>query len=246
MLQLWNTQELIYIALIFAWTGFVRSGLGFGGAALGLPLLVLVGESPVYWLPLIAIHLLFFTSITLKAKQHQVDTAFLKTSLPWIVVPALLGVFGLISFSPKSLIIFVFVVSLLYSITWIFGKQISAGGGLKDKILLVIGGYVAGISLTGAPLIVAVAMERVAKLKLRDTLFVVWFILVGIKMITFIAFGIPIDWLFSVLLIPVAFIGHIVGLKTHQKIIKNDAMFKKIIGVFLAVVSILGLVKTML
>ena len=27
--------------LVFAWTGFVRSGLGFGGAALGLPLWVL-------------------------------------------------------------------------------------------------------------------------------------------------------------------------------------------------------------
>ena len=30
--------ELGLVALIFSWSGFVRTGLGFGGAALGLPL----------------------------------------------------------------------------------------------------------------------------------------------------------------------------------------------------------------
>jgi hypothetical protein len=39
------------VSLIFMWAGFVRTGLGFGGAALGLPLMLLVGASPVYWLP---------------------------------------------------------------------------------------------------------------------------------------------------------------------------------------------------
>ena len=29
--------ELGVVALIFSWSGFVRTGLGFGGAALGAP-----------------------------------------------------------------------------------------------------------------------------------------------------------------------------------------------------------------
>jgi uncharacterized membrane protein YfcA len=41
-----DNSSLILIGLIFVWTGFVRTGLGFGGAALGLPLMLLVGGSP--------------------------------------------------------------------------------------------------------------------------------------------------------------------------------------------------------
>lgn len=55
-----NTTELILIALIFIWTGFVRSGLGFGGAALGLPLMLFIYNQPIFWLPIIGTHLLFF------------------------------------------------------------------------------------------------------------------------------------------------------------------------------------------
>ncbi len=57
--------ELSLVALIFIWIGFVRTGLGFGGAVLGLPILMLIGGSPIDWLPIIGIHLLFFSSITL-------------------------------------------------------------------------------------------------------------------------------------------------------------------------------------
>lgn len=244
-MDIWNYQELTYIAIIFIWTGFVRSGLGFGGAALGLPLLLLVGASPVYWLPIIGIHLLFFTSITLKIKNHNADTKFLKKYLPWIIPSTLLGVFGLISFSKNALIIFVFSVALFYGTIWVFNFKIKTRSDIVDKFLLIIGGYVAGISLTGAPLIVAVALKNLHKVALRDTLFVLWFLLVGIKMITFVIFGIYIDWLFSLILIPFAFIGHIIGLKTHNKIIENDALFKKIIGFSLIVISALGLMKVL-
>ena len=46
------------IALIFIWSGFVRSGLGFGGAVLSLPFLLLVKDAPLVFLPIIAVHLL--------------------------------------------------------------------------------------------------------------------------------------------------------------------------------------------
>ena len=60
-----TSLEITIIALIFTWIGFVRTGLGFGGAVIGLPILMLVGGSPIDWLPIIGIHLLFFSSLTL-------------------------------------------------------------------------------------------------------------------------------------------------------------------------------------
>lgn len=247
-MEVWSGIELFYIFLIFLWTGFVRTGLGFGGVALGLPLLLLVGESPLYWLPLIGTHLLFFTTLTftqnkLNKVKQDIDTQFIKKYLAWILIPTLIGVFGLITFSKTALIIFVYSVAMFYSFIWIFGKEFSSQNTLIDKFLLIVGGYVAGISLTGAPLIVAVAMRYVAKNSLRATLFVLWFILVGIKMLTFVILDIPIDFIFALILLPIAFVGHLIGLKAHAYIIKNDAIFKKAIGITLCIISVFGLIK---
>jgi hypothetical protein len=70
-----DNAELVLVGLIFLWAGFVRTGLGFGGAALGLPLMLLVGATPVYWLPIIGIHLLFFSSLTLVKSLKKVETS---------------------------------------------------------------------------------------------------------------------------------------------------------------------------
>ncbi len=241
--MIFSNVELLLVALIFVWTGFVRTGLGFGGAALGLPLMLLIGASPVYWLPVIGLHLLFFTSLTLKKSLKQVDWAYLKQSLLWIIPPTLVGVFGLLSLPDKSMIIFVYVITIFYAFIWSFGIQITSHKAWVDKLLLVLGGYVAGTSLTGAPLMVAVFMRHIDKAQLRNTLFVLWFILVGIKMGTFVAFGVFIDWKLSLSLIPVALIGHVIGLRLHQKIIANDAIFKRWVGGALLVISSFGLLK---
>ena len=73
-----SITELVLIALIFIWTGFVRSGLGFGGAALGLPLMLFIYNQPIYWLPIIGSHLLFFTSLTLRSRLKMLTGHTLK------------------------------------------------------------------------------------------------------------------------------------------------------------------------
>ena len=92
-----TSVEIVIIALIFTWIGFVRTGLGFGGAVIGLPILMLVGGSPIDWLPIIGIHLLFFSSITLSNSLKQVDWSYLKKSIPWILPAKIVGVIGLLS-----------------------------------------------------------------------------------------------------------------------------------------------------
>jgi uncharacterized membrane protein YfcA len=242
----WTNTEYILIALIFVWTGFVRTGLGFGGAALGLPLMLLLGASPVYWLPIIGIHLLFFTSLTLRKSLHNVDWLYLKKSLVWILPTTLLGVFGLVSLPDKVMVVFVYSVTLFYAFIWVLDKQITSHSSMVDKFLLLLGGYVAGTSLTGAPLLVSVFMRHITKEKLRNTLFVLWFILVSIKMSTFVILGVTIFWQFSLMLIPTAMVGHLIGLKLHTKIIANDTQFKKITGFMLIFISSFGLLKIFL
>lgn len=229
------------MGLIFVWTGFVRSGLGFGGAALGLPLMLFLHNQPIVWIPIIGAHLLFFSAITLRTRLNNVDWGYLKRSSIFIIPPALVGVFGLISLPNRWLIVFVYSVTLFYACMWLLNLNLRSGNDWLDKLLLVLGGYVAGTTLTGAPLMVAVYMRNVALVQLRNTLFVLWFVLVMIKMSTLSAFGIDLQLLNALYLLPVAAIGHVIGLKTHDKILRNDQLFKQVIGGVLIVISISGL-----
>ena len=84
-------------------------------------------------------------------------------------------------------------------------------------------------------------MRHVPRQQLRDTLFVLWFTLVAIKMSTFLALSVNLQLLLALVLLPMAGIGHVLGLKAHNAILHNDALFKRWIGGGLIIVSLLGL-----
>lgn len=243
MLNDFSTTQLILTALIFVWTGFVRSGLGFGGAALGLPLMLFIHPDPLFWLPVIGTHLLFFSGITLRTRLNNVDWDYLRHAATFIVPAALIGVFGLLQLPTEWVMIFIYAITLFYAFIWLMNWSIESHHNGVDKALLLMGGYVAGTSLTGAPLMVAVFMRNVSHEQLRNTLFVLWFTLVTIKMAAFAALGVELQTWSALLLIPVAAIGHIIGLKTHEAILKNDALFKRWVGAGLMGISALGLWK---
>jgi uncharacterized membrane protein YfcA len=243
MLHDFTTTQLTLTALIFIWTGFVRSGLGFGGAALGLPLMLFIDPDPLFWLPVIGTHLLFFSGLTLRTRLNNVDWGYLRHSSTFIVPAALIGVFGLLQLPTHWVMVFIYSVTLFYAFIWVMNWAIESHHSGIDKLLLLLGGYVAGTSLTGAPLMVAVYMRNVSKEQLRNTLFVLWFTLVTIKMAAFAALGVELQTLSALLLLPIAAVGHIIGLKTHDAILKNDQLFKRWIGAGLMVVSLLGLWK---
>jgi len=236
-----SVLEIVLIGLLFMWAGFVRSGLGFGGAALGLPFMLFIYDQPVYWLPIIGAHLLFFTSLTLRTRMNNVDWDYLKYSLMYIIPPALIGVLGLLNLPNLWIVTFIYCITLLYAVMWLFNKSFHSDNVWIDRMLLVFGGYVAGTSLTGAPLMVAVYIRNVAQAQLRNTLFVLWFILVSIKMTAFAALGVDLNILTALAILPVAAIGHFIGLKTHDMILRNDIVFKQVIGGMLVVVSGLAL-----
>jgi uncharacterized membrane protein YfcA len=241
MLPDFTTYQIILSILLFVWAGFVRTGLGFGGAALGLPLMLFLNRDPLLWLPVISVHLLFFSGLTLRTRLHNVDWQYLRYSTLYIIPPAIVGVFGLINLPTLWLNVFIYSITLFYGLIWLTNRAIESRHHWVDKLLLMLGGYVAGTSLTGAPLMVAVYMRNVSREKLRDTLFVLWFVLVSLKMATFISLGVNLHFWMALLLLPFAAIGHVLGLKTHELIMRNDLLFKRWIGGGLVIVSSLGL-----
>ena len=62
-------------------------------------------------------------------------------------------------------------------------------------------------------------------------------------MTAFTALGVELHLMSAIALIPVAAIGHIIGLKTHDAILQNDQTFKRWVGVGMMLVSLLGLWK---
>ena len=244
--MVFSSLELAIISLIFVWIGFVRTGLGFGGAVLGLPLLMLVGGSPIDWLPIIGIHLLFFSAIALVNALKTIDWSYLKKSLPWILPSKIIGVIGLISLPPTVMTLIVYSITFFYALTWVMNFNIASREGWVSRVLLILGGYISGTSLNGAPLLVAVYMQNIDIKKLRNTLFVLWFLLVTIKMGAFVFVDVYINWQFSLMLIPVAALGHFIGLKVHDRIIENDTQFKRWMGGVLILICLAGLSKVLI
>jgi uncharacterized membrane protein YfcA len=241
-----SPMSLLLIALVFIWSGFVRSGLGFGGTALSLPLLLMIHDSPIYWLPIVGSQLLIFSALALSRSMANVDWVVLRKTSVYILPAKLAGVFGLISLPAQWLVIIIYTITLVYGVLWMFNLTIRGGDGWIAKLFLLMGGYFSGTSLTGAPPIVAVYTQMVKITQLRDTLFVLWFFLVTIKLMTLVAFDVNLQLASTLILAPVALVGHIIGLKVHQAIMQNSDLFRRVIGAALMGVCVLGLGRTIL
>ncbi|GGC94983.1 sulfite exporter TauE/SafE family protein [Vreelandella lutescens] len=251
---LWYQYALI--GLIFAWSGFVRTSLGFGGAVLALPFLLLVVNEPLVFLPIIAIHLLIFSSWIAwnghrqlqqagsgAAVQSNIDWRYLGKALKIMMVPKLIGVVGLLTLPANVMTSIIFGIVIIYAIGYVLNKPFRSNNKYVDYVLLGLGGYVSGTSLIGAPLIVAVFATHVAKEQLRDTMFVLWFILVVIKMVSFVIAGVDLQLIHQLWLLPCAFIGHLLGEKAHRYLLNADTgLFFRVLGAVLIVVSVVGLI----
>jgi len=237
-----STLELVAISSIFVWSGFVRAGLGFGGAALALPLLLMVVHQPLFFLPIVATHLLIFSSLTVIQGFNNVDRVFLKDSLKWMIIPKLAGVIGLLNLPNEWMVWIIYAITGGYAITWILKWEIRSQSPWADRILFIVGGYFSGVSLIGAPLIVAVAVRKMAIETYRDTLFVLWFILVVIKLSAFAIAGVDLQWQWSLMLLLPTGLGHLIGLKFHHFMLRRDAkIVRQWLGVSLLVIVAIAL-----
>ena len=231
--------------LIFVWSGFVRAGLGFGGAVLALPLLLIVSNRPLFWLPILALHLLLFSAITLGSRLGNVDWRTLKTTLPFILPAKLIGVFGLLSLPNRWLVVIIYGITTFYALLWISGYKIKSDRPWLDRLMLFGGGYFSGTSLSGAPLIAAIYVKQIQRHSLRDTLFVLWFVLVSIKLATLIGFGIDPQVGDALLLASVAAVGHYAGMKAHDYLLEHDRWFKRTLGFAMIAIAGIGISRAL-
>lgn len=241
------------IGLIFIWSGFVRSGLGFGGAVLSLPFLLLVHNDPLVFLPLIAVQLLVFSAITIAlnnrsagasapARDSTVNWSYLGRILAIMIVPKMIGVFGLLTLPASIMSAVIFTIVSLYALSYIVNRPFRSNSRVLDTVFLMLGGYISGTSLIGAPLIIAVVAQHLPREQLRDTLFALWFILVTIKLAAFIYAGVDLQLIHHLWLLPFATLGHVIGLRFHERILRAESSrFFRLLGVILLVVSAVGL-----
>lgn len=248
-----SQSQFILIAIVFVWSGIVRSGLGFGGAVLSLPFLLLIDDQPQVYLPIISVHLLLFGSLTVWQghRQHKhseqdssspIDWPFLKKAMSIMLIPKLLGVLGLITLPNHILSGIIFVIVFAYALSYIFNKPFRSNSPWLDTVFLILGGYISGTSLIGAPLIITVFAAHVKKEQLRDTLFVLWVILVSIKMLAFIYVGLDLQLKYAAYLLPAVGLGHWLGLKVHRHLQQAEpVVFFRYIGFALISICITGL-----
>jgi len=237
-----SIPEWVFIALVFFWSGLVRSGLGFGGAALALPLMLLVVDRPLLWLPMLATHLLIFSTITVYNRFDRIDWAYILRSFPIFLVPKILGVLGLVSLPNEMLVYIIYGITFLYGLTYFFNYSFVSNNRVVDMFLLMVGGYASGVTLMGAPLISAVYARHVALENLRITLFFLWIILVAIKMSAFVMFDVDLQFKYAMLSLPFVGAGHLIGLKLHAKLIGGDGhKYKQVLGAVLVVICGYGI-----
>ena len=242
-----SSFEWVLICLIFIWSGFVRSGLGFGGAALAMPLMLIILDNPLIWLPIVATHLLIFSALTVYNRLHTVDWKYLKKAMLILIIPKLAGVFGLLNLPNDVLVFLIYAITFVYGLTYITNYTFNSRNRFFDTVFLVLGGYASGTSLIGAPLVSAVFVKNVSIDKLRNTLFVVWLILVIIKMFAFVVFKVDLQFRYSLYLLPMAAIGHWLGLKMHKRLIQDGGeRYKRILGAVLVVICGYGLTAAIL
>ncbi|MFY0990123.1 TSUP family transporter [Halomonas sp. C05BenzN] len=250
--------QLAIIGLVFVWSGFVRTSLGFGGAVLSLPFLLLVLNEPLVFLPIIAVHLMIFSSwiawrghrqLVAASEDGQpassnIDWAYLLKAMKVMIIPKLIGVVGLLTLPGNIMTSIIFVIVLVYAISYVLDRPFRSNHRYVDYALLAMGGYVSGTSLIGAPLIVAVFASHVAVHQLRDTLFVLWFILVLIKMVSFVIAGVDLQLIHHLWLLPCALVGHLIGERAHRYMLGGKAsLYFRVLGAVLILVSVVGLLN---
>lgn len=238
---------VIVLLISFWWSGFVRAGLGFGGAGLMYPIAFLVVDSVIFIVPIVGVHLLIFTGITLaKGGYKKVDWPTVGKLLLVCLPAKIIGVFGLLQMPDFWLLMSVYAILIFYSISYILNIKMKPSGWVNVPILL-FGAYMSGLTLAGAPLIAAVALQYLRKEQARESMYVIWIVMVVIKMSTLIYYDVDLQLEYHLWLLPVAFVGNYMGSKMHDRLQEMQGeVFYRWMGIALLTLSLTGLAKHLL
>lgn len=232
------------LMVAFCWSGFVRAGLGFGGAGLMYPIALIAIDSVLFLVPIISIQLLVLSCITLIKDYRLINWKVVSAFFALILPTFMIGVFGLITLPESWTLGIVYAVITFYSLGYIFNWDTQKAGKWLAPPSLIIGGYVSGLSLSGAPLIAAVIIKKLAKEQIRASLFALWVILVCIKLLTLYSYDVDLQLEHQLWLFPCAILGHLMGMKAHDRLLMMEGViFYRYLGAGLLAVSLLSMGK---
>jgi hypothetical protein len=161
-----------------------------------------------------------------------------------MALPKLAGVAGLLMLPSHQTALLIYLLVALYAVSYIIDRPLKSSSRIADVVFLMLGAYVSGISLIGAPLIIPVALRYVAISEFRNTLFVVWWVLVSIKLVALASAGVDLQITVALMLLPFAGIGHALGMRFHQRLVQRDSShFFRLIGWVLLAASAAGLTQ---
>ena len=147
-----TTYTIVILALAFCWSGFVRAGLGFGGAGLMYPIALLAVDSVIFLVPIVCVQLLLFSFATLLRDYRRINWR-VAASLFAVTFPAIMvGVFGLIKLPKLTVLLMLYFIIAGYALSYIFNFRVRKPRKWLELPSLLIGGYASGIALAGAPL----------------------------------------------------------------------------------------------
>ncbi len=237
-----TTPALVGLSACFIWSGFVRSGFGFGGLVLMLPLALLFVDSPIHIIPITAVHVFTTGVVTVLLRFNVIAWRQIFHIMGVMLVPVVIGLLGLISLPDAWLVGLVQVIVGFYAINYIRPFKTLVGGRLADYATIAFGGYLSGLALLGSPLIVPVAGRWIARERLRDSLLALWVLLAPFKIVMLFANGVDFHWDWQLWLFPIHLVGYGCGLLFHAKLLQHRSeVFYRIIGWMLLAVVTVGL-----
>ena len=233
---------LAFLFLCFIWSGFVRTGFGFGGNALMLPIALLVISDPLVIIPVTAVQAMLFSGFEVARNFKKVD--WKKVGIIFLIIsPAFAaGLYGLINLPDRVLTLAIYAITIAYGLSYIFQIKVRLNCKLLDLGSLLLGGYITGFALSGSPPIVAVAMKYIPKNLLRNSLLTFWILVGATKLITLGLAQIDLQLFLNIFSLPAVILGHYLGLKFHDHILKSQKFYRLLGGVLLFI-SIIGILK---
>lgn len=245
--MIFDTFTIVVLFLCFVWSGFIRASLGVGALILMLPFALLVINTPLIIVPVVATHAVILSSLTVLQHFYNVSWKHVGIFLGITFIPFIIGLYGLIQLPEKWLVLLAYMITLVYSLSYLWPRPVAKKSTILDLVTLIIGGYINGLSFTGGPPIAAVMSKHVPKRQFRDTFLAMVILIATIKLSTFYWLGISLQPQLQLIVIPAVLLGHVMGLRFHRYFVSMDErIFYRWLGIVLLMVTLLGIIKTLI
>jgi uncharacterized membrane protein YfcA len=236
------------VALAFA----VEAAVGFGGMVITLAVGTIVLPIDEILPRVVPVNLVL--AVALAARHgHNAERAYLvRRVLPWVVLAMPLGLLAF-AYLDRRMLTFVFGLFVLVLALFELRKRpddaspVAALGPRTRTLFLLASGFMQGAFSTGGPMLVyVVAREVPLKARFRATLAVAWVVLAGILVVTYAVSGrIDAHTMSDSLMLALSLgIGLVLGEWVHTRI--EEAAFKRVVYVMLAISAVFLLVRSAL